>query len=102
MKNKLITFLTLLFLTLIMATTALAMPKTNIRHQKNTAGFAEVQVQNETAENLICHVELDGHKFRFKLKPYGLSKWYTSTDTRFNHTHFSIWCDYLQLHPQYQ
>ena len=98
MANKVVLFFTLLLFT----TSAVAMPKINIKHQRNIKGFAEVQVSNSTMENLICHVSIDGYKILFKLKAIETSKWYTATDKRFNHTNFSVWCDYLKLHPQYQ
>ncbi|MEI6894046.1 MAG: hypothetical protein V5789_05335 [Colwellia sp.] len=77
------------------------MPKINIKHQ-DINGFAQVQVSNDTAERLICYVAIDGHKLLFYLNAMENSMWYTATDTRFNHTSFSIWCDYLALHPKYQ
>lgn len=78
------------------------MPKINVKHQRNIKGFAEVQVNNLTMEHLICTVAIDGYKVPFKLKAMEFSRWYTATDVRFNHTNFSIWCDYLKLQPQYQ
>jgi len=98
MLSKLFIFSILLLFT----TSALAMPKITVKHQRNIKGFAEVQVSNATMENLICHVAIDGYKILFRLKALESSKWYTATDIRFNHTHFSIWCDYLKLHPKYQ
>jgi len=90
------------FILLSLATSVLAMPKVTVKHQRNIKGFAEIQVTNATMENLICHVAIDGHKVLFRLKAIGSSKWYTATDKRFNHTNFSVWCDYLKLHPKYQ
>jgi hypothetical protein len=98
MAFKICLFFTLLSIT----TSALAMPKINVKHQRNIKGFAEVQVSNETMANLICHVALDGHKILFRLKAIEVSRWFTATDIRFNNTHFSIWCDYLELYPKYQ
>jgi len=98
MTVKLIVFSIILLVT----TSVLAMPKINVKHQRNNNGFAEVQVSNDTMENLICHVAIDGHKLLFRLKAMEYSKWYAATDVRFNHTNFSIWCDYLKLHPKYQ
>ena len=102
MVFKTVTFLTLTLLATILATSALAIPRIDVRHQRNVDNFAQIQVQNDTSENLLCHIEIDGHKLRFQLKPMELSKWYTATDVRFNHTHYSVWCDYLHLHPKYQ
>ncbi len=90
------------FFLLIFSLSVQAMPKIMVKHQRNIKNFAEVQVINETMENLICHVAIDGHKILFRLKAIETSKWYTATDTRFNHSNFSIWCDYLKLHPKYQ
>ena len=89
-------------LLLLQTTNALAMPKINVKHQRNINGFAEIQVSNDTSENLICYVAIDGHKIFFRLKAIEYSKWYAATDIRYNHTHFSVWCDYLKLHPKYQ
>ncbi|NQZ27371.1 MAG: hypothetical protein HRT55_13770 [Colwellia sp.] len=90
------------FILLLLTTSALAMPKIAVKHQRNIKGFAEIQVSNATMENLICHVAIDGHKILFRLKAIEASRWFTATDVRFNHTHFSVWCDYLKLHPKYQ
>ncbi|WP_019029336.1 hypothetical protein [Colwellia piezophila] len=90
------------FMVLLFSLNSLAMPKIAVKHQRNIKGFAEIQVSNATMENLICHVAIDGHKILFRLKAIEVSKWYVATDIRFNHTHFSVWCDYLKLHPNYQ
>jgi len=90
------------FILLLLSTSVLAMPKITVKHQRNIKGFAEIQVSNATMENLICHIAIDGYKILFRLKAIESSKWYTATDIRFNHTHFSVWCDYLKLHPKYQ
>lgn len=79
-----------------------ATPKITVQNQRNAQGFAEVQVNNNTMEILLCHVAIDGHKIKFRLMPLQPSQWYTATDTRFNYKSFSIWCDYLSLHPEYQ
>ena len=90
------------FIVLLLSNSALAMPKITVKHQTNVKGFAEVQVSNATMENLLCHVAIDGHKILFRLKAIQTSRWFTATDKRFNHTNFSIWCDYLTRHPKYQ
>jgi hypothetical protein len=79
-----------------------ALPKVSVQHQRNTQNLAEIQVTNQTAQALICYVAIDGHKVFFRLQPHQPSQWYKATDTRFNHTQFSTWCDYLSLHPKYQ
>ncbi|TMM45799.1 hypothetical protein FCS21_07805 [Colwellia ponticola] len=98
MLVKIVCFLLFLLLT----TSVSAMPRIDVKHQRNINGFAEIQVSNATTENLICHVAIDGYKILFRLQGMGYSKWYTATDKRFNHTNFSVWCDYLKLHPKYQ
>tara|TARA_B100000809_G_scaffold58248_1_gene54612 strand:+ start:407 stop:709 length:303 start_codon:yes stop_codon:yes gene_type:complete len=98
MFQKTFTFFTLLLLT----TNVLAMPKITVKNQRNINGFAETQVINNTMENLICYVAIDGHKKLFRLKAIESSRWFTATDIRFNHTNFSVWCDYLKLYPKYQ
>ena len=87
---------------LLITFSAFSAPKTTVKHQRNIEGFAQIQVSNETREKLICHVAIDGHKVKFRLMPIQPSQWYTATDTRFNHKNFSVWCDYLKSHPEYQ
>ncbi|TWX66397.1 hypothetical protein ESZ36_15440 [Colwellia demingiae] len=87
---------------LLFSVSALAMPKITVKHQRNANGFTQVQVSNDTMENLICHVAIDGNKVLFRLQAIGYSRWFTATDIRYNHTNFSVWCDYLRLHPKYQ
>ena len=87
---------------LLFSISALAMPKITVKHQRNANGFTQVQVSNDTMENLICHVAIDGNKVLFRLQAIGYSRWFTATDIRYNHTNFSVWCDYLRLHPKYQ
>lgn len=98
MVIKFFTFFTILLLSI----NALAMPKITVKNQRNIKGLAEIQVSNATMENLICYVAIDGHKILFRLKAIESSKWFTATDIRFNHTNFSVWCDYLKLYPKYQ
>lgn len=88
--------------TLLLTSNVLAMPKITIKNQHNINKLAQIQVSNNTMENLICHVAIDGHKLLFHLKALESSSWFTATDVRFNHTHFSVWCDYLKLHPKHQ
>jgi len=79
-----------------------AMPKIKIVHDRNTQDYARIRVTNETREELLCYVAIDGYKIKFRLPPLNSSKWYKATDTRFNASHFSTWCDYMDLYPQYQ
>ena len=81
---------------------SIAKPKILIKHQRDINNFAEIQLTNQTAKALICHVAINGHKIKFKLAPRQASKWYRATDPSFNHQNFSTWCDYLSLHPKYQ
>ena len=92
----------LLLLVLMAAFDVLAMPKIEITHDRNVQNLARVQISNETRKELICFVAIDGHKIKFRLKPLNTSKWYKATDTRFNSSHFSTWCDFIELYPRYQ
>ena len=56
---------------LLFSVSALAMPKITVKHQRNALGFAQVQVSNDTMENLICHVAIDGNKVLFRLQAMG-------------------------------
>jgi hypothetical protein len=103
MKTSIMTSKVLAFvLALLLSTSAFSMPKITVKHQRNLKGFTEIQVSNSTMENLICYVAIDGYKILFRLKAIESSQWYVATDKRFNHTNFSVWCDYLALHPKYQ
>ena len=64
--------------------------------------FARIKIKNETFEPLACYVAIDGHKVKFKLQGQSSSRWISATDKRFNYQNFSSWCDYLELHPNYQ
>ncbi|QBG36245.1 hypothetical protein [Litorilituus sediminis] len=90
------------YLLLLIAFTTFAAPKITVKHQRSADNYARVQVSNETNAKLLCHVAIDGHKIKFKLQPFQTSQWFKATDSRFNHEHFSVWCDYLDLHPEHQ
>ena len=75
-----------LSLSTLMISNAFAIPKIDTIYGKNEEGFARVKIINETT----------------KLPIRAHSKWYKATDRRFNHTDFSIWCDYIELHPEYE
>lgn len=79
-----------------------ALPKTNISFNRDAEGFMRAQIKNETLEQLACYVAIDGYKRKFQLRPRSTSRWFTATDKRFDYTAFKTWCDYLELHPQYQ
>jgi len=85
---------------LVFSTSACALPKILVQHQRNADNLAEIQVTNETLETLVCYVAIDGHKLYFELAARQRSQWYKATDMRFNFSHFSTWCDYLYLHPK--
>ena len=98
MKIKII----ICFILLAVNTAIHAAPKIMVKHHRSAKNLAEIQVVNQTIENLICYVAIDGHKIYFRLPARQPSKWYIAADERFNHTNFSTWCDYLSLHPKYQ
>ena len=91
--------LSLIFLAF--STAVLSQPKTTVQHKRSDDNFAEIQVTNNTMEPLICYVAIDGYKLYFRLQARKSSQWYKATDTRFNFSNFSTWCDYLSLYPQY-
>jgi len=79
-----------------------ALPKLLIQHKRSVKNLAEIQITNQTSKALLCYVAIDGYKIFFILQPQQPSKWYNATDPRFNYNHFSTWCDYLSLYPEYQ
>lgn len=83
------------------STSVIAQPKVTVQHQRNIDNLAEIQITNQTRKALVCYVAIDGHKLYFRLQANQISPWYKATDTRFNYTNFSTWCDYLALYPQY-
>jgi hypothetical protein len=89
------------FSVLILATSVFAQPKFRLHHQRDAQNLAQIQVINETIDPLLCYVAIDGYKIYFRLLPRESSIWYKATDTRFNYSNFSTWCDYLSLHPEY-
>ena len=98
-KNLLITILAASTLTL--AFLAYAKPRIEVMHGFTLDGFARVKIINRIPVELACFVAIDGHKAKFKLNALAESKWYKATDKRFKYTDFHIWCDYLELHPEY-
>ncbi len=98
MNTRTTVWLTLLFI----SPAALTMPKITVTHQRTVDDYAQIQVTNDTNKKLACSIAIDGYKIKFRLMPQLSSIWYKATDKRFNHTHFSVWCDYLALHPSYQ
>ena len=92
----------LIFMLLAYPLVGAAQPDFLVKHKRSLDNYAEIQLVNQTAKALLCHVAIDGHKIRFTLQPRQPSKWYKATDTRFNFKNFSSWCDYLIFHPKYQ
>ena len=89
-------------LLILFSSHAWCLPKTTLLFDRTAAGFMQVQVKNDTSEDLACYVAIDGHKLRFRLSPRSVSDWFHATDKRFNYRHFSHWCDYLEVHPHFQ
>ncbi|NMP30756.1 hypothetical protein HII17_04200 [Thalassotalea sp. M1531] len=81
---------------------ALAIPKIKTEFKRNNEGFMRIKVINETIRVLACYVAIDGRRVKFRLPPRGHSKWYKATDKRYNAKNFSTWCDYIELHPEYE
>lgn len=79
----------------------MALPNYSVKNKRNAQNLAEVQIINKTVRSLVCYVAIDGQKIFFLLKSYEQSKWYKATDPGFNYSHFSTWCDYLYMHPEY-
>lgn len=80
----------------------MALPKVTLTFGESLNGFTRVKIKNETFEPLACFVAIDGHKTKFQLRAKSTSNWITTTDKRFNYKHFSTWCDYLDVYPQYR
>jgi len=87
---------------LIFSISAHALPNFAVEHKRSAKNFAEIQITNKTSKALICYVAIDGQKIRFILQARQPSKWYKATDIRYNYHHFSTWCDFLSLYPEYQ
>ncbi len=81
--------------------TAHAKPRITVEHGKTLDGFARIKITNETVEKLACYVAIDGYKIKFKLQARQPSGWYKATDKSFHHANFSVWCDYLDKHPNF-
>lgn len=79
-----------------------AMPKIEVLKRIDQEGHSQVKVLNKTIRNLACYVAIDGQKQRFRLTGKNSSKWYKATNKTYNHSQFSVWCDYLEYHPNYQ
>jgi len=79
-----------------------ARPKTKTIHGYSLDGFARVKVKNMTTKDLACWVAIDGKKTKFRLPSLNESQWYTTNDKRYTYANISTWCDYIELHPEYQ
>ena len=86
---------------IIFSPVILAAPKITVSFGDSN-GFTRIKIKNETFEPLACFVAIDGHKTKFQLRAKSTSNWITTTDKRFNYKHFSTWCDYLDVYPQYR
>lgn len=101
--NGKITLLLLLILTFYLPSfSANSKPKVDVEHGHSLGGFARVRILNKITKDLACYIAIDGHKIKIVLPALNTSRWITATDKRFNHTHFSTWCSYLTLHPEYE
>lgn len=83
------------------STSTFAMPNIRTEYGYSLQGMARVKVINETNRVLACYVGLDGRKIKFKLPNYAHSLWYKATDKRFHYSSFTVWCDYIEYHPEY-
>tara|TARA_R110001583_G_scaffold1542_13_gene12045 strand:+ start:1429 stop:1794 length:366 start_codon:yes stop_codon:yes gene_type:complete len=101
LKNIMIVKIFFYFMLWVFSTSVSAQPKVMVQHQRSVNNFAEIQITNQTIKTLICYVAIDGHKIYFRLQANQPSQWYKATDTRFNYSNFSTWCDYLDSHPKY-
>jgi len=86
----------LYFLMFFFSIPSYASPKITVSYEVDQHMFTRVKVKNETRRVLGCYVAIDGHKRKFKLTSLATSKWYKATDTRFNYTDFSVFCDYIE------
>jgi hypothetical protein len=84
------------------ATSSQATVKIAIIHGKTEEGIAKIRIKNETNIALACYIAIDGQKVNFHIAPFLSSKWYQAADSGFNYRHFSTWCDYLSLYPEYK
>lgn len=83
-------------LLLVASKTLQAAPYIEVEHAINTRGFAFAKVINKTNRQLDCYIMVDGYKIRFRLMPNQTKGPFTTTDRRFNHTNFSVKCDYAR------
>ncbi|WP_448212350.1 hypothetical protein [Colwellia sp. MEBiC06753] len=87
---------------LILPLEAVAIPNITTEFARNIEGLMRVKVINQTARVLACYVAIDGHKIKFKLGIRAHSRWYKALNKNYNADSFSVWCDYIELHPDYQ
>lgn len=92
----------LLILLSLSVSDVIAQPKTSVEHGRSLDGFARVRINNLITQELACYVAIDGYKVKFRLPALNTSRWITTTDTKFDHSNFSTWCDYLTFHPKYK
>ena len=92
----------LLFSLILNSSSVFARPKTKTIHGYSLDGFARVKVKNLTTTDLACWVAIDGQKTKFRLPALNESQWDTTNDKRYTYANISTWCDYIDLHPEYQ
>ena len=98
LKYKLVWLLVILLCT----PSTQAMPNIKTEFGYSLEGFLRVKVENLTTRELACYVAIDGRKVKFRLPPRLISRWYKTTDKRYTKENFSIWCDYIEFHPEYR
>ncbi len=90
-------------LSLVIASfSAVSKPKTKVTYGYSPEGYAQVQIQNESAKQLACWVAINGFKKKFRLSPATTSQWIKASDKSFDYTSFSTWCDDIEFYPRYK
>lgn len=92
----------LCYLLLSLSPTVQAKPDIYVDNGYTLDGFARSRVKNNTIRDLACTMSIDGYKIKYVLPAKNTSRWYTATKKNYNHTHFSTWCGYLVLYPEYE
>lgn len=87
--------------TYVVPFSVMAKPKTTVSYGYSLDGFVRVKIKNETIKDLACWVAIDGFKKKFRLPAMTTSQWFTTNDKRYTYSDFSTWCDYIDLHPEY-
>jgi len=90
------------FILTLFSFSVVAIPKIKTEFTRSAEGFLRIKVENETTRSLACYVAIDGRKVKFHLPSRAHSKWYQATSKRYTTKSFSVWCDYIEFHPQYK